>query len=192
LYAPGSNDPSLLADGSIVVLVVNNIPTGLANGVTGRSELTAAAFTGTGAPGTVFAGQGVGGADAVLGTTGGTANSIGTYVAGSITLTAVKSQVVADQFGGNQPVPGATITYQIVITPSGAGTATNAVFSDAIPANTTYKPGTLKLNGAGLTDGNDADAGQFVGSPTAQVSVALGTLTAASSAQTINFAVTIN
>jgi len=192
LYVPGTNDPNLLADGAIVVLVVNNIPTGLPNGAIGRSELTAAAFTGTGAAGTVFAGQGVGGADAVLGTTGGTANSNGAYVVGSITLTAVKSQVIADQFGGTQPVPGATITYQVIVTPSGTGTAANVVFNDAIPANTTYKPGTLKLDGTGLTDGNDADAGQFVGSPAAQVSVALGTLTAASSAQTISFAVTIN
>jgi uncharacterized repeat protein (TIGR01451 family) len=192
LYVPGSNDPNLLADASIVVLVVNDIPSGLANGAIGRSELTAAALTGTGAPGTVFAGQGVGGADAVLGTTGGTANNNGAYVAGSITLTAVKSQVVTDKFGGSQPVPGATITYQVVITPSGSGSAANTAFSDAIPANTTYKAGTLTLNGVGLSDTTDADAGQFTGLPTAQVSVALGTLTAVSSAQTISFAVTIN
>ncbi len=192
LYVPGSNDPTLTADASIVVLVVNNIPTGLSNGAIGRSEVNAAAFTGTGAPGTVFAGQGVSGADAMLGTTGGTANNNGAYVAGSITLNAVKSQVVTDQFGGNQPVPGATITYQIVVTPSGTGTADAALLSDAIPANTTYQLGSLRLNGVVLTDGADADAGQYISTPTAQVSVALGTLTAASSAQTINFAVTIN
>jgi uncharacterized repeat protein (TIGR01451 family) len=192
LYVPGTNDPNLLADASIIVLVVNNIPTGLANGAIGRSELTAAAFTGTGAPGTIFAGQGVGGADAVLGTTGGTANSSGSYVAGTITLNSVKSQQVSDPFGGSQPVPNATITYQVVVTPSGSGTATNALFSDAIPANTTYKPGTLKLNGTALSDAADADAGQFISSPTAKVSVALGTLTSASAPQTISFAVTIN
>ncbi len=192
LYVPGSNDPTLTADASIVVLVVNNIPTGLSNGAIGRSEVNAAAFTGTGAPGTVFAGQGVSGADAMLGTTGGTANNNGAYVAGSITLNAVKSQAVTDQFGGNQPVPGATITYQIVVTPSGTGTADAALLSDAIPANTTYQLGSLRLNGVVLTDGADADAGQYINTPTAQVSVSLGTLTAASSAQTINFAVTIN
>jgi len=192
LYVPGSNDPNLPADGSIVVLVVNNIPTGLANGATGRSELSAAAFTGTGAPGTVYAGQGANGADAVLGTTGGKGNSNGVYVVGSITLAAVKTQVVTDQFGGAQPLPGATITYQIVVTPSGSGTASNVVFSDVIPANTTYKPGTLKLNGAALTDASDSDAGQFITSTNTQVSVALGTLTASSSAQAISFAVTIN
>jgi hypothetical protein len=78
------------------------------------------------------------------------------------------------------------------VTPSGSGTASNAVFNDAIPANTTYKPGSLKLNGAALSDGVDADAGQFIASPTAQISVALGTLTAVGSAQTISFVVTIN
>ncbi|MGE0115688.1 MAG: hypothetical protein AB7T07_12505 [Steroidobacteraceae bacterium] len=192
LYVPGSNDPNLLADASIVVLLVNNIPTGLANGAIGRSELTAAAFTGTGAAGTVFAGQGTGGVDAMLGTTGGRANNNGAYVVGSITLSAVKSQVVTDQFGGSQPVPGATITYQIAITPSGSGTASNAIFSDAIPANTTYKAGSLKLNGAALSDAGDTDAGQYVSAPSAQVSVTLGALTAASGVQTVNFAVTIN
>jgi uncharacterized repeat protein (TIGR01451 family) len=192
LYAPGGNDPNLLADASIVVLVVNNIPASLANGLQGRSELTAAAFTGTGTPGTVYAAQGVASADAVLGTTGGKGNSSGVYVIGSIALAAVKSQVITDQFGGAQPLPGATITYQIVITPSGSGTASNVVFSDVIPANTTYKPGSLKLNGGGLSDASDADGGQYINSPTAQISVALGTLTAASSTQTISFVVTIN
>ncbi len=191
-YTPGSNDPLLNADANIVVLVVNNIPAGASNGSTGRSEISAAAFTGTGAAGTVFAGQGVGGADAVLGTSGGAANNNSIYVIGAITLTAVKSQVVADQFGGTQLVPGATITYQIVVTPSGTGTANAVTFIDGIPANTTYQSGSLRLNGTLLTDGADADAGQYVSTPAAQVSVTLGSLTSASSAQTIAFAVTIN
>lgn len=194
LYVPGSNDPTLAADASIVVLVLNDIPTGLANGATGRSELSAASLTGglSGAVGQTYAGQGVGGVDAVLGTTAGRANNNGAYVAGSISLTAVKSQAVTNSFGNSQPVPGATITYQVVITASGTGTASNAGFTDAIPANTTYVPGSLRLNGATLTDGADADAGQYLGTPTAQVSVVLGTLTSASAAQTVNFAVTIN
>lgn len=192
LYAPGSNDPLLEADESITVLVLNDIPAGLSNGAIGRSELTVAALTGTGAAGTVFAGQGAGGADAVLGTTGGLANNNGAYVSGSITLTAVKSQVITDQFGGSQPVPGAAITYQIVITPNGSGSAANAVFSDAIPAHTTYRAGSLQLNGASLSDAADADAGQYVSAPTALVNIALGTLTAASGAQTVSFAVTID
>jgi uncharacterized repeat protein (TIGR01451 family) len=192
LYTPGSNDPTLAADGSIVVLVLNNIPTGLANGLIGKSELTANAFTGTGAAGTVFAGQGTGGVDAMLGTSGGTGNSKGQYVIGAITLNAVKSQVVSNSFGNSEPVPGATITYNIVISPSGSGTANNVVFSDSIPSNTTYTSGSLKLNGTALTDGADSDAGQYLSTPTAQVNVNLGSLTSSSAAQTVSFAVTIN
>jgi uncharacterized repeat protein (TIGR01451 family) len=192
LYVPGSNDPTLSADGEVVVLVLNNIPAALANGLIGKSELTANAFTGTGTAGTVFAGQGTGGVDAMLGTSGGTGNSNGQYVIGAITLNAVKTQVVTNTFGNSEPVPGATITYTIVITPSGSGTANNVAFSDAIPANTAYTAGTLKLNSAALTDGADSDAGQYLSAPTAQVSVNLGTLTASSTAQTISFAVTIN
>ncbi|MGE0188012.1 MAG: hypothetical protein AB7Q04_01675 [Steroidobacteraceae bacterium] len=198
LYAPGSNDPSLNADAYIVVLVVNDIPTGLANGATGRSELSATSVTGgvSGTVGQIFTGQGVGGVDAVLGTTAGRANNSGAYVVGSIALTAVKSQVITNTLGNNQPVPGATITYQVVITPSGSGTANNVVFSDAIPANTTYVPNSITLNtGAGvvaMSDAADTDAGQFISTPTARVSVNLGALTAASAAQTVSFAVKIN
>ena len=191
IYTPGANDPNLAVDESIVVLAVNSIPTGLANGAQGLSELTAVALTGTGDPGFVFANQGVGGVDAVLGASGGDAASNGAYVAGAIQLSAVKSQLVTDQFGGAQPVPGARITYQIVVTPSGAGAAQNTVFTDDIPANTTYVAGTLRLNGAVLSDAPDTDAGQFQLSP-AQVRIALGDLTTASGAQSVQFAVTIN
>lgn len=191
-YAPGGNDPTLAADASLVVLVVNNIPTGLADGTDGNSQLVANAFTGTGAAGTVFAGQGVGGADAVLGTTGGTSSATAAYVVGAIQLNSVKSQSVLDPFGGTQPVPNATLTYQIVITPSGTGTAGNVLFRDDIPVNTTYVANSLRLNGGALSDTADADAGQYLTSPAAQVRVALGNLTQASGPQTVSFQVTID
>ena len=60
----------LAADAFINVFVVNDIPAGVVDGNIGRSRLTAEARTGTGAPGTTFAGAGVGGTDAVVGTTG--------------------------------------------------------------------------------------------------------------------------
>lgn len=194
VYVPGVNDPSLPADASIVVLVVNNIPAGLNNGATGRSELSAVSYTGgvSGVSGQIFTGLGTAGVDAVLGTTAGRTTSGGVYVAGSIALVAVKSQLITNSLGNSQPIPTATINYQVVITASGIGTANNALFTDAIPANTTYVPGTLKLNGITLTDAADTDAGQFVSAPVPKISVALGALTAASSAQTVSFAVTIN
>lgn len=190
-YVPGSNDPTLAPDAFTTLLIVNNIPNALANGAIGRTQLNAQAATGTGAPGTVFAGQGTGGVDAVVGTSTANQSGIGAYVVAGLQLNSVKTQTVVDQFGGTRPVPGARINYQIVVTPTGTGTANTVVFTDAIPTNTTYVAGTLHLNGATLTDAVDADAGQFNTSP-AQVRVTLGNLTNASGAQTINFAVTIN
>jgi uncharacterized repeat protein (TIGR01451 family) len=190
-YAPGTNDPVLNADQFTTLLIVNNIPAALANGVQGRTQLTATALTGSGAPGTVFAGAGASGVDAVVGTSGATQIGVGTYVVAGLQLNAVKSQSVVDPFSGTRPIPGARINYQIAITPTGTGTAVGTVFTDAIPTNTTYVLGTLQVNGVAVTDAADADAGQFITTP-AQVRVTLGDLTTASGVQTIEFAVTIN
>jgi len=191
-YIAGSNDPSLAADASVAVILVNDIPVGVPDGERGRSELSATANTGTGAPGTVLAGQGSGGLDAVIGTSGGETAVFGEYFIGDIQLSAVKSQSVQDPFGGAQPVPGAAITYQIVVTATGSGTALGAALSDAIPANTTYVAGSLQLNGAPLTDTLDGDVGSFTAAPAPGVTVGLGDLTAGAGPQTIVFRVTIN
>jgi uncharacterized repeat protein (TIGR01451 family) len=191
-YVAGSNDPVLAADASVGVIVVNDIPAGIADGSRGRSELHASARTGVGTPGTLFAGQGTGGVDAIVGTSGAQAAVYGEYLVGSISLSAVKSQTVTDPFGGSQPVPGATIHYQVVVSATGSGTAVGALFRDGIPANTTYVAASLKRNGAALTDAADADAGTFVATPAPEVDVALGDLTAAAGAQTLEFSVTIN
>lgn len=190
-YNPGVNEPILAADASVRLLVINSIPNTAVNGNRGRSQLTAAAATGTGAPGTAFIGQGDGGVDAVAGTTGGDALLFGEYLLADVQLTAVKSQTIVDQFSGARPLPGARINYQVVVTASGSGTATAAAFSDLIPANTTYVAGSLQLNGAPLSDSADADAGAFVSAPAAEVRVGLGNLSGASGPQTIQFAVTI-
>jgi uncharacterized repeat protein (TIGR01451 family) len=91
-----------------------------------------------------------------------------------------------------QPVPGATIRYQIVVTAAGTGTAVGAALSDAVPASTTYVAGSLTLNGAPLTDAADADAGSFAATPAPGIAVGLGDLTAASAPQTVVFRVTID
>jgi hypothetical protein len=49
----------------------------------------------------------------------------------------------------------------------------------------------LRLNGAPLTDGADADPGSFTLAP-ARVAVGLGNLTSAAGPQTIDFRVLIN
>jgi uncharacterized repeat protein (TIGR01451 family) len=191
-YVMGTNDPVLNADAFVTVLVVNDIPAAVLDGNRGFSRLTADARTGTGTPGTTYAGQGVGGTDAVVGTTGADSEVSGQYLVSSVTLGVAKTQSVIDQFGGARPVPGARINYSIAVNATGSGTATGAVFSDNIPVNTTYVPGTLRLNGGALTDGADVDAGDFSTTPAPRVRVQLGNLTQASGSQTIEFAVTIN
>jgi uncharacterized repeat protein (TIGR01451 family) len=191
-YIAGSNDPLLAADAFVTVLIVNDIPTGLANGAIGRSRLTAQSKTGTGVPGTVIAGGGTGGVDAVVGSSGAASNAAGEYVVSDVSVSNLKSATVLDPFGGSEPVPGARITYQIVVGATGTGTAANSVIDDAIPANTTFVPGSLRLNALVLSDAADADAGEFIGGANAAIRVRLGNLTAAAGNQTITFQVTIN
>jgi uncharacterized repeat protein (TIGR01451 family) len=132
-----------------------------------RSQLTAAAAT---APGrrAQHSRAGRRRVEAVAGTTGGDSVLFGEYLVADVQLTAVKSQTILDQFGGARPLPGARINYQIVVTPSGSGTATNAAVNDLIPANTTYVANSLQLNGAALSDTADSDAGTFVSAPAAR------------------------
>src|SRR6185295_13558741 len=123
---------------------------------------------------------------AVIGVNGGEFAQVGSYLIGDILLSAVKSQVVLDPFGGSQPIPGAAITYQVVVTATGTGVALGVAFTDPIPASTTYVAGSMRLNGAPLTDAADADSGSVVLAP-ARVAVGLGNLTSAAGPQTIDF-----
>ncbi|MDH3441635.1 MAG: hypothetical protein OEM63_12830, partial [Gammaproteobacteria bacterium] len=110
-YQPGVNAPQLAADASVDVLLVNNIPAAAANGMIGRSELTATSTTGTGLPGETLAGLGDGGLDAVVGASGGQAAVIGEYLVSDVAVSVVKSVAIADPFGGTEPTAGATLTY---------------------------------------------------------------------------------
>lgn len=191
-YTAGTNDPVLNADEFVTVFVRNDIPAAVVDTNTGRSSLAATARTGSGPAGTTFAGQGAGGTDAVVGLTTASSTETGVYRVEAISIAANKTQVVADRWGGTRPVPGATINYTIVVSATGTGTATAAQFTDNIPANTTFVPGSLRLNTTTLTDGADLDAGAYEATPTARVRVALGNISQAAGSQTIQFAVTIN
>lgn len=191
-YVPGRNDPVLAVDASVRVLMVSNIPAGIADGRVGRIRLAAMSQTGVAAPGTVFPGRGDAGVDAVLGTSGGGSDAVGEYVIAGIELSAVKSQVVLDPSGGSRPVSGARITYRIVVAATGSGTAGAAVLTDIVPEHTTYVPGSLKLDGTVLSDAADTDAGQFVALPAPAVQVDFGDLTQAIGPRTAEFVVTIN
>lgn len=191
-YVPGGNDPLLVPDAAVDVLLVNDIPAGVANGQIGRSELTAVSTTGSGAPGDPFPNQGDGGVDAVLGISGGMAADIGEYVIADVQLNVVKSVLINDPFGGSEPVPGAILTYTVTIEVTNSGTAIGSVFSDPIPTNTTYVASSISLNGGGLTDAAADDAGEFDTSGVPTVVVQLGDLTQAAGAQTVSFDVRIN
>lgn len=195
-YVPGVNDPTLDANtpgaNSVTVFVLNDIPLGLADGDRGDSQLTSTSNTGSGVPGTVIAGAGDGGTDAVVGTSGGADADVGSYLVATTIISVVKSSAVSDPFGGSQPVPGATITYTLVVTASGSGTAQGVAITDPIPANTTYAAASMSLNGAPLTDAADPDAGDFNVTNPGEITVDLGDVLAGSPAQTITFDATID
>ena len=188
VYSSGGNDPELAPDQSITVFVLSTIPAGAGDGQRGRVDLTAVAKTGSGTPGTSFAGLGQGGGNAVVGATGGDSEDDGYYRVARASVSFVKSATVADAFGGTAATPGSTITYTLAATVSGSGSLANLRVGDTVPTGTTYKAGSLTLEGAALTDSADADAGSFTGTA---ISVALGTL-AAGTTRTITFQVKID
>ena len=188
VYVAGANDPELAPDQSLAIFVLADIPAAARDGGRGRVDLTAAAKTGSGTPGTSFAGAGQGGGNAVVGATGGDAEAGGWFGIAGAGLAFEKSAVVRDAFGGTSPAPGSTITYTLVASASGTGTLSNVRIADAIPANTRYAPGSITLEGAALSDADDGDAGHFTGNG---ISVRIGDL-AAGTARTVTFTVKID
>lgn len=189
VYTPGSNDPLLNPDQSITVFVLSTIPADAGDAERAEIELSAVATTGSGSPGTTFAGAGDGGGDAVVGSTGADGEDSGFFVIQAAKITLVKSATISDPFGGTEPVPGATITYQLVATITGSGTLNNLTVTDNIPTDTTYTTESITLEGAALTDSSsDADAGSYDG---AQIAVALGAVPGGQT-RSITFQVTID
>jgi uncharacterized repeat protein (TIGR01451 family) len=191
-YSAGSNDPQLAADESVEILLVNDISGVVSDGQLGRSELTATSTAGTGLPGATLIGLGDGGLDAVLGASGGTATVFGEYLVSDVQLGILKSVAISDPFGGNEATVGATLTYTITIEIQNGSTATASVFSDPIPAFSTFVANSILLNGGNLTDAIDIDAGEFDTSGMPMVVVRLGDLTLADGMQSIEFQVTID
>jgi len=188
LYTPGANDPTLDPEESVTVFVLSTTPGTVTDGNRGTVSLVAAATTGTGAPGTSFAGRGEGGGDAVVGHTGADGQAQGAYAVSAATVSLVKSAVISDPFGGSEPVPGATITYTIVATVAGTGSVSGLAITDNIPADTSYVAGSITLGGAGLTDAADADAGDYNGT---RINVTLGTVPGGQT-RTVTFRTTID
>jgi uncharacterized repeat protein (TIGR01451 family) len=156
---------------------------------TSAVTLSAEAVTGSGTPGTLFAGAGVDGGDAIVGTTGALALARGTLINGIASVELVKSVVLRDPFGGTSGVPGTVATFTIEARVSGTGSVANLRVTDAIPEGTTYAPGTLALDTVTLTDGDDGDAGSA--SNAAGIAVSLGEVNA-ETVRRVTFDVVVN
>jgi uncharacterized repeat protein (TIGR01451 family) len=146
---------------------------------------TVTAKTGSGAPGTLFAGAGDQGGDAVVGQTRATATAATLISPAAAQPSLVKTQSVFAPDGSAKAVRGAIVTYTLAANFPGA--TANVRVDDPIPAGTDYVPGSLKLDERALTDGADTDAGT---ADTGGIHVALGTVAAAGS-HTIQFSVKI-
>lgn len=188
VIAAGGATPEIDPDDTLRVFVVTQLPGAVGDGDTADLRLIAAAATGSGSPGTVFAAQGQGGGAAVVGASTAEDQDEGTLVASIGAVTLVKSASIANAFGTAEAIPGAVVTYTLVATVSGSGSVSNLTVTDPIPAGTTYESGSLALNGASLTDATGDDAGQAGG---AGISVSLGPL-AGGSSRTITFSVKLD
>lgn len=187
LYVAGSETP-LQPDTAMTVFVLATTPGSVADGNRGIVTLVAAAKTGTGTPGNAFAGQGEGGGDAIVGTTGADGQDNGNFLVSAATVSLAKSATITDPFGGSEPVPGAIITYTITATVAGSGSVSGLAITDNVPADTAYVTGSITLGGSGLTDAADADAGDYNGT---RVRVDLGTV-AGGQTRTVTFRTRIN
>jgi uncharacterized repeat protein (TIGR01451 family) len=179
----------LAPDTVLTVFVLVTVPDGASDTQTSNVNLTAEAVTGSGAPGTVFAGAGVDGGDAIVGTTGAIATARGQLVVGVASVELIKSVTLRDPFGGTSAVPGTIATFTILARVSGSGTINDLVVTDAIPDGTTYAPGTLALDSAALSDAEDGDSG--AASDAAGITVDLGDVTADATAS-VTFDVVID
>lgn len=149
-------------------------------------SLAAAAATGADAPGHVFDGQGDGGGDAVVGASGARATlAIPLDGASATAVTLEKRQSVTAPDGSPRAIRGATITYTMIARFDGAVRA--AKLEDPVPVGTSFVAGSLRLDGAALTDGAGDDAGEIAGD---QIAVTFGDV-AGPGERTVSFQVVI-
>ncbi len=179
----------LAADEALTVFVIVAVPGGVADDDTSDIELLAEAVTGTGAPGTSFAGAGVDGGDAIVGATGADGTATGSLLIGITTVDLTKAVSLVDPFGGTSAVPGTVATFTLTAEVIGDGSLDNLVITDGIPDDTTYVDGSLMFDGATLTDASGDDAGEA--SDAAGISVDIGTVNGGDTFE-VTFDVTID
>ena len=191
LYVPTVNDPTLAAETGLRIFVVSDIPTGLTAGDLSDIRLTVTSKTGTGPAGTILANKGDSGTNAIIGNNQGSTSDTSIYEVMS-SLVIVKTATVVDPSGGSLPISGAEIQYTIAVDISGGGTLTNVEVTDAVPAYTTFAPGSLELNGVPLSNAIDGDPGDFDINLTNGIAVQWVTLAPSDGTQVIRFTVNID
>ncbi|MFD1950962.1 hypothetical protein ACFSGX_09310 [Sphingomonas arantia] len=180
----GGATAPIAAGGTAAFVVILSANAGSDATADGNVTIEARTATGADAPGTVFAGAGDGGADAVVGQTGGSASLIQPVLTAAVVEGSIeKSQIVRAPDGSARGVPGAVVTYTLRAR-VGVG-ATAARVDDPVPAGTRYVPGSLRLDDVAISDADDGDPGGCDGT---RVTVALPT---AGGARTISFQVII-
>lgn len=184
----GGATPVIAAEGNLRIFVVVTLAGSPADGDTADVRLTATAVTGSGPAGTKFAGQGTGGGDAIVGNSTAEDDDIGTLLAEIGAVSLIKSATILDQYNGSDAIPGATVTFRIVASVTGAGSVSGLVVTDDIPTGTTYVAASLELDGDALTDGTGDDEGE---ADSSGIAVDLGTV-AGGDSHTIEFSVTID
>lgn len=161
-YVAGTNDPVLAPDASRIVYLASSIPFGFTTGATGRVTLRARAIL---APANAAAGDQVGvqnGVVLVAGAGGGRSAATGTYLVAVVAIGVSKTvPAIADPQGGNRVMPGSILTYRVTVTASGTGTASNIVITDPLPAEISYVPGSITVDGTARTDAADGDDSTF-------------------------------
>ena len=177
--------PALAPGQSVAVFVLLSATAGASPG-DATLTVTARSTTGSGAPGTGYPGQGDGGGDAVVGPTGATASVVVPLVTALAGPALIKSQSVRAADGSQNAVRDAVITYTLEA--RFADAVTGARIVDPIPEGTVFVPGSLTLDGAGLSDGADDDPGSFdaSGATGGSIAVALGQV-AAAAVHTVQF-----
>jgi uncharacterized repeat protein (TIGR01451 family) len=190
---PYGGSLALPPDGSATIYLLSDTPPGVPSGSRGDVQLTAASATpgASGAAyGTVLNGQGDGGVDAVVGVPLGQAQATGSYLVSGLSVVVAKS--VVSPSNPDTLVPGAVITYRVLVTLSGTGTADNLVITDPLPAQVTYQPDSATVSGTvacnPCTDSADADPVSFSSNT---LTATLGTV-AAPASFTIDFLATLN
>ena len=231
IYEPALDTATFIdelgADQTRTVFVLADIPVGQINddtaGVTLRAFTANAGGAGAlGSDATQTAGADTPGVvDTVFGDTAGAANTTGDaardgshsdddeYDVVTAALTVIKSQtVISDPFNGTsnpKAIPGAVIEYCVDINNTGATQADAIVLTDAIPANSTYQAGTIRVavagagtactSGSGTAEDDDAagvgDAGDFNVTTVGAVTVRGGNIAAAARFKAL-FRVTVN